>query len=192
MDDFDEYENEDFDDQYDEYSSNFNLLEFVQKQQEQILRASQNSNNLLMKTEHHLDDVDQISIVKPSVGQNQKGSITDIYNLDSNDLAAACTLAAAYSPVQQQESQNFTSNNLNCSNKLELSFSSSLSSMSFENCSLSSSSSSYSNPRNDLETGINSDLEMEVASTLVDMKWFASRKSKQHESAIKQEPLKCT
>ena len=79
------------------------------------------------------------------------------YNFDSNDLAAVCTLAST-------------------ANKLELSFSSTASSSSFSSLSSSTSSFTSSNYNDFGSSSLNSDLEMEVASTLADMKWFANRK----------------
>ena len=142
--------NDDEEDDYLNSTNEQNLFEFVQKQQEKMICLGEEQNKQLNKM---------------------------CNSFDSKELAAAAVLAAAYSPQS-----------------LELSLSSSSSSLSSEFSLLSSSSGSSSsdelsrkrkaNSREEIANtqmcinsmSLNSDLEMEVASTLVGMKWSGSKR----------------
>jgi len=154
----------------DEQEKQINLIQFVQQQQEQLRRNNYSPNSSF--------DSNCSEIINGSFGLGKKTN-----NFDSNDLAAAAVLAStALSPSLKKPIE---------SNKLDLSLSSSSSSLSSAFSLLSSSSPSHSNNFNEqtdpitlkqeeLSTtcinsiNLNSDLEMEVASTLVGMKFSKS------------------
>lgn len=150
-----------------------NLLEFVQKEHKiGIVLKPLNSPSL--------------SPAGSPLSLNEENNSLKISNLDSNDLAAVAVLANAYSPRD---------NNSSSSSKLDLSFSSSSSSLSSAFSTISSSTSLTNSTHNyeindsneDMssakrkklkynEIDLNSDLEIEVASTLVGMKWLFNNK----------------
>jgi hypothetical protein len=149
-----------------------NLLEFVQKEHKiGIVLKPLNSPSL--------------SPAGSPLSLNEENNSLKMSNLDSNDLAAVAVLANAYSPRDNSSS----------SSKLDLSFSSSSSSLSSAFSTISSSTSLTNSTQNyeindsneDMssakrqklkynEIDLNSDLEIEVASTLVGMKWLFNNK----------------
>jgi len=171
-----QHKNEQLNEQFQDYEEEseeekqFNLIKFVQQQQEQLCKNKYSPNSSFDSNCSESNNTTGFKIRR---------------DLDSNDLAAAALLASTASSASPQQKS-----------KLDLSLSSSSSSLSSAFSLLSSSSSIPSPVSRTEETdchhsgsktvkldekeelnaaliNLNSDLEMEVASTLVGMKFFA-------------------
>jgi len=167
-DDDDDYDNNDLNDQSEE-EKQLNLFKFVQKQQEELCKKNYSPNS---------------SFDSNYSNKNINESLKIRQDLDSNDLAAAAVLASSAC----SSSASSPKHNKKPKSIVDLSLSSSSSSLSSA-FSLLSSHFTSSNQSNELEKDcqkkqqqeisssacLNSDLEMEVASTLVGMKFFARK-----------------
>lgn len=169
-DDDDDDDNNDLNDQSEE-EKQLNLFKFVQKQQEELCKKNYSPNS---------------SFDSNYSSRNNNESLKIRQDLDSNDLAAAAVLASSAC----SSSASSPKHNNKPKSIVDLSLSSSSSSLSSA-FSLLSSHFTSSNQSNELEQHcqnkqqqqqeisssacLNSDLEMEVASTLVGMKFFARK-----------------
>jgi hypothetical protein len=173
-DDDDDDDNNDLNDQSEE-EKQLNLFKFVQKQQEELRKKNYSPNS---------------SFDSNYSNKNINESLKIRQDLDSNDLAAAAVLASSACSSSASSPKH---NKVNNKPIVDLSLSSSSSSLASAFSMLSSHFTSPKQKPNEFENDfqqekeqvinstsasaacLNSDLEMEVASTLVGMKFFARK-----------------